>query len=132
MASLKTLVVVRDVLKEASAFVSKGWCRGIYAQDAEQQGVSPLNERACSWCSSGAITAAMNKSEAALSVEVRALAMEYLMSGMYVIDDGESHGSRVWTGISHWNDVEWRTHEEVCAAFDLAVTAVIADIGVQS
>ena len=106
-----------NVFKKAKSLVKRGWCQHSYAQD--ETGVmvlQPTSDRACKWCMSGAILAAMDYhlSSQPLSPDVK----EYL----YFIAD--ANGIDVIDGVAgvfDWNDEGRRTKEQVLAALDLTI-----------
>lgn len=97
---------VLEILVEARASIANPatWTRGCYARNRYGARVSPLSDEAVSFCSIGALDRAL-RSNTALGDPV----MRALRAGSGVLD------------ISAFND--GRTHAEVIAVFDAAITA---------
>ena len=48
-------MTTKEILVKAQKLIEQGWCQGEFARDENGKIVSPYNEKACSWCASGAI-----------------------------------------------------------------------------
>lgn len=51
----------QKLLTVALDYISKGWCKGYSGLDKNNKCVCPTSKKACSWCATGAITAATYK-----------------------------------------------------------------------
>ena len=93
-------------LTKARELVSKGWCKGVYAQDANGRQVPYGGDAGVRFCMSGALHVVMlGNPNVQLVRTVKAI--------MAVIG---------WP-IAPWNDQPERTHEEVLKAFDDTIAA---------
>jgi hypothetical protein len=96
----------RGILVAARALIEhpEAWTKGEYARDKKGNRVSPSSRKAACWCARGAI--------------LRAAAGN--------IPAGFRAHDRLWAvirgSITRWNDAPERTHAEVLAAFDRAIS----------
>lgn len=95
-----------DILRAAKARIAtpERWTRAAMARDQDGDRVASVSERACAWCSIGAMEAEVGASTSALVRALRALNLAV---------DG--------VPVDIWNDMPGRTHAEVLAAFDRAI-----------
>lgn len=103
-----------EVLRAARERIStpERWTRDAFARDPEGWAIDPKHERACAWCTLGAICSVLPGTDpdpgdgrgplfdAARALLARAIGREL---------------------VAWWNDNPVRTHAEVLAAFDRAI-----------
>jgi anti-sigma regulatory factor (Ser/Thr protein kinase) len=99
------------VLAEAAARVREGWCQEADALDSRGRQVEPWSEQAAAWPLLGAIVAALDHPEAAMSeVPVQALATAMAALGEHVEE----------RSLAGWNDAPTRTQRDVIALLERA------------
>lgn len=116
-------------LKKARALIENGWVKGVFGRTMKHNG-----QVVSCYCSGGAIRKAATGTAYVNSLNedprtVKALRRFALATPdleRYVIMVLESGGVRTdaevyLTAIVRWNDVAWRTKDEVIAAFDAAI-----------
>lgn len=110
----------RDVLVRARGLIEQGWCQGVGARDARGHEVGALMREACSWCTLGALSRALDLSN------TDAYGVDYTRAREAIADaiGRDCDGGRA---IAVWNDHRERTQADVLAAFDRAIAACEAD-----
>lgn len=95
------------LLRAARALVAAGWCQGVWARDADGNGVMPFDHRAVAWCLSGALAAAAPP--------------VFGPAWMDALDRVYQVLPKCVTTISY-NDVPGRTQADILALLDAAIT----------
>ena len=100
----------KDVLMMARDLLDNGFCKSMEATDAFGTCVPVHDERACRFCSGGAIRAVLYR---VYGSNVAPLWCDCVNAVRYANGIGLS--------IFHWNDDDDRTQEQVVQAFDKAI-----------
>jgi hypothetical protein len=91
-----------ELLHEAGAFVTAGWCQGAEARSARGMAVDVCDEAAASWSLLGALQAAAARDESTRIEDIRHAVAA--IAGL-IVDPS----------LAHWNDVPARTQAGVAA-----------------
>lgn len=107
---------VIDILRMARSLVSQGWTQGRYVSDD-----GSLREGASCYCASGAVRRAGFVLDATAREQIWACEAVVRACEIQQVGYREYESSLIC-----WNDEEGRTQQEVVAAFDLAISKVMA------
>lgn len=97
-----------EILRAARAKVEKGWCQGPPAKDGNGHATYSGSDRACKWCSVGAIWSVLDA-----TTGEQACAEVAIQNALGV------------TSLAFWNEKPGRTQAEVLEAFDKAIALAI-------
>jgi hypothetical protein len=98
------------IVAEACGRVLTGWCQGDIAQDEDGDAVDALSSDARRWSTLGALLASWGGG-----------AIDDLRSALAAV-----HASIEQAPLEVWNDRPGRTHDDVVAAFERAITSLTA------
>ena len=101
-----------EVLRAARAKIVQGWTQGAFARDAEGRSTPWQGDEAVCWCAMGAI--------GCVGPDHDDIAESVLIALQRAI------GPTGYTAISHFNDADGRTKDDVLAAFDRAIALAMA------
>jgi hypothetical protein len=104
-----------ELLQEAGALVTAGWCQGAAARDANGGATDALGNDAASWSLLGALQVATFR-DASTRIADLGLAVAAIAD---LIDD---------PCLAHWNDEALRTQLEVVALLDRAEVKALAQL----
>jgi hypothetical protein len=104
-----------ELLHEAGALVTAGWCQGASARDADGVETDVLGTDAVSWSLLGALQAATFR-DASTRISDLGLAVAAIAE---LIED---------PCLAHWNDDSLRTHLDVIALLDRAELTALAQV----
>jgi len=102
-----------DLLRAAKALISKpeAWTQHYFARDESRKVVSAYSPEAVCFCGYGALKRVMHGSTDDL-----------VETSFYL-----NHAVRTQKSYGHWQDKPQRTHDEVMAVFDQAITQAEKD-----
>ena len=116
-------------LKKARALIENGWVKGVFGRTMKHNG-----QVVSCYCSGGAIRKAATGTAYVTSLSedprtVKALRrfaqatpdLRQYVTNVRVDGDARTDAEVYLTAIVRWNDVAWRTKDDVLAAFDAAI-----------
>lgn len=108
------MTTAKEILIAARGYITKGWCQMASARDEEGKSCYFGSVKACSWCSSGAITRANHD-----IYKLDILAWDASLQQVYKVLE-----SILGEKIVPWNDADNRTQADVLELFDRAIASL--------